>query len=79
MSVIIRVIIARQEFIIPYDLAKMNYRLDLTGQDNDLSLFHLVGKRPYLARPIHRCFYLYVWVVVYKILLQVLLGVELHD
>ena len=69
MSVIIRIIVVRAEFIIPYDLAKMNYWLDLAGQDNDLSLFHLVGKRPYLARPVHRCFYLDIWVVVHKVLL----------
>ena len=69
MGMIIWIVVVRQEFIIPRDLAEMNYRFDLAGQDNDLSLFHLMGKRPYLARPVHRCFYLDVWVVVHKVLL----------
>ena len=79
MSVIIRIIVVRQEFVISYDFAKMNYWLDLAGQDNDLSLFHLVGKWPYLTRPVHSCFYLHIRIVVHKILLQVLLGMELQD
>lgn len=39
MGVIIRIIVVRAEFIIPYNLAKMNYWLDLAGQNNDLSFF----------------------------------------
>lgn len=39
MGMIIGIVVVRQEFIIPRNLAEMNYRFNLAGQDNDLSLF----------------------------------------